>query len=161
MAALSKAIKVFIVRELAVFNTPSEVAKSVKVEFGIEVTRQRCETYDPTKRACKKLAQDLRNEFDETRKAFLDAPKNIPISNLSYRQARRQRVLDAAQSPMLILDVLDRAAKDAGGAYTNRQEITGGDGKPLLEQPVMLTPDQIKNMSAQDLAKAYFATGGK
>ncbi|MEC7118572.1 MAG: DUF2280 domain-containing protein [Pseudomonadota bacterium] len=164
MAQLKKEIKLFIVRELAVFNTPSEVAAAVKQEFKVEITRQRCESYDPTKRVGHNLSDELKAEFEATRKAFLAAPQDIPISNLSYRQARRQKVLEGAKAPMIILDVLDRAAKDMGGVFTNRQEVTGADGSPLLTEgaaQITLSPDQIKDLSAQDLAKIYFATGGK
>ncbi|MDR8258029.1 DUF2280 domain-containing protein, partial [Acinetobacter baumannii] len=48
MASLNKKQKLFIVRSLAVFNTPQETVSLVKEEFNIDVTRQQVETYDPT-----------------------------------------------------------------------------------------------------------------
>ncbi|WP_244135862.1 DUF2280 domain-containing protein [Burkholderia vietnamiensis] len=51
MAALPDAIKVFIVQALACFDTISRTAKAVREEFGVEVSPQQCERYDPTKRA--------------------------------------------------------------------------------------------------------------
>ena len=164
MAQLKKEIKIFIVRSLAQFNTPTETAQAVHQEYGVQITKQNCEKYDPTKRSGQDLSAELRKEFEATRQDFLDKPQNIPISNLSYRQARRQKVLEGTKAPMIILDVLDRAAKDMGGVFTNRQEVTGAGGSPLLAEgaaQITLSPEQIKDLSAQDLAKIYFATGGK
>ena len=56
MATLSNEVKAFIVQALACFDTPSQVAAAVREEFGIEVTRQKCEAHDPTKRAGKDLS---------------------------------------------------------------------------------------------------------
>ena len=50
MATLNKKQKLFIVRSLAQFNTPQETVLLVKEEFTIDVSRQQCEAYDPTKR---------------------------------------------------------------------------------------------------------------
>jgi len=85
MARLKKEVQTYIVRSLAQFNTPQETADLVKEEFKIEVTRQQCEAYDPTKRIGKDLSQSLKKEFEETRKSYLEAPKNIPIANQTVR----------------------------------------------------------------------------
>jgi len=42
MAALKKEVKLFIVRSLAVFNTPTETAELVNQEYGVKVTKQQC-----------------------------------------------------------------------------------------------------------------------
>ncbi|MEN1613625.1 DUF2280 domain-containing protein, partial [Pseudomonas aeruginosa] len=47
MATLNSDVKAFIVQALACFDTPSQVAESVKKEFGIEVSRQQIESHDP------------------------------------------------------------------------------------------------------------------
>lgn len=85
MATLNKKQKLFIVRSLAQFNTPQETVVLVKEEFNIDVSRQQCEAYDPTKRVGKDLSDELKKEFEVTRKDFLDTPQNIPIANLSVR----------------------------------------------------------------------------
>ena len=149
MAQLKKEIKLFIVRSLAIFNTPTETAKAVNDEFQVKVTRQQCEKYDPTKRAGMDLSAELKTEFELTRKEFLDVPKNIPISNVAYRQARRQALLNAnaGKNPMLELAILEQGAKEDGGAYTNRKELTGLNGAPIQQEStttVIATPDQIR-----------------
>lgn len=164
MVKLRKEIKLFITRSLAVFNTPQETVDAVNVEFDIKVSRQQCERYDPTKRAGKDLLPEFRAEFEATRKQFLENPQHIPIANLPYRLQRYQRSLEAVNPRAVdhIAKLLKQAAEDAGGVYTNRKEITGAGGQPLVESqpPIILSPDQIKDLSAQDLAKIYFATGG-
>lgn len=143
MAQLKKEIKLFIVRSLAVFNTPSETAQAVKEEFNIEVSRQKCEVYDPTKRVGKDLSQELKDEFFATREQFVNQPKNIPVANLTYRLQRMQRVIDNnSKNNVLVLSALEQAAKDVGGLFTNKKEITGADGKPLTEPKIyQLTPE--------------------
>ena len=65
---LSDEVKYFIVQKLACFGTPSEVAKDVKDEFGIVISRQRVQLYDPTKKAGADLGAELRAIFEATRK---------------------------------------------------------------------------------------------
>lgn len=142
MAQLRKEVKLFIVRSLAVFNTPSETAQAVHQEFGVEVTKQNCEKYDPTKRSGENLSPELKAEFEATRKQFLENPQHIPIANLAYRLQLMQRVINGAgKNSVLILKTLEQAAKDEGGAFTNRKEITGADGKPLEQNIYQMTPE--------------------
>ena len=49
MAALSEAVKIFIVQALACRDTPQEVVTLGKQEYDIEVTRSQCQNYYPTK----------------------------------------------------------------------------------------------------------------
>lgn len=131
MARLKKEVQTFIVRSLAQFNTPQETAVLVKEEFGIDVTRQQCEAYDPTKRIGKDLSQTLKKEFEATREEYLDKPKNIPIANQTVRLELYQKLIIKNKSPVMALKILKQAAQEIGGQFTNRQEITGKDGKPI------------------------------
>ena len=157
MAQLKKEVKFYIVRSLAKFNTPQETADAVNMDFGIKVTRQQCERYDPTKRAGQELSTELKAEFEATRKQFVDNPQHVPLANLTYRLERMQRVIDhAGKNSVLVLTTLEQAAKDVGGVFTNRKEITGKDGKPLTEQPkpIDLTPE-VAAAIAQALKNEY------
>lgn len=132
MAVLKKEIKLFIVRSLARFNTPTETAELVNQDYGVQVTKQQCEKYDPTKRAGENLSSELKAEFDIARKDFLDTPQNIPIANLSVRLQRLENQYQKhGKNRVAALSILKQAAEDIGGKYTNRQEITGKDGKPI------------------------------
>ncbi|MDV7365879.1 DUF2280 domain-containing protein [Acinetobacter baumannii] len=132
MAALKKEIKLYIVRSLAMFNTPQETVDLVNEEFKVKISRQQCERYDPTKRAGKDLSQELKDEFEHARKEFLEKPLNIPIANLTVRLQRLEKQYAIhAKNPLFSLKILEQAAKDIGGQFTNRQEITGKDGGPV------------------------------
>ncbi len=55
MARLTSEVKTYITQALACFDSPSQVAQAVKREFGITVSRQQCESHDPTKVTSKGL----------------------------------------------------------------------------------------------------------
>ncbi len=136
MARLKKEIKIYIVRSLAVFNTPKETVELIQQEHDVKVTPQQCEAYDPTKRTGQNLSQELKDEFNATRKDFVENTANIPIANVAYRLQRLQRIVDQSSSnKVLVMQALEQAAKEAGGAFTNRKEITGKGGAPI-EQTV-------------------------
>lgn len=132
MATLNKKQKLFIVRSLAVFNTPQETVVLVKEEFNADVTRQQVETYDPTKRAGKDLSEEFRIEFEATRKDFLEKPENIPTANKSVRlKILNDLVYKNHKNQRVVRGLLEQIAKEMGGLYTNRTEHTGKDGAPL------------------------------
>jgi len=144
MATLNKKQKLFIVRSLAQFNTPQETVVLVKEEFSIDVSRQQCEAYDPTKRVGKDLSDELKKEFEVTRKDFLDTPQNIPIANLSVRLQRMENQYQKhGKNRVAALSILKQAAEDVGGKYTNKQEITGAGGGPLQTTTVQATQAQV------------------
>ncbi len=144
MAVLKKEIKLFIVRSLARFNTPTETAELVNQDYGVQVTKQQCEKYDPTKRAGENLSDELKAEFEVTRKDFLEKPQNIPIANLTVRLQRLENQYQKhGKNRVAALSILKQAAEDMGGKYTNRQEITGKDGEALQTTVVHATQDQV------------------
>lgn len=149
MAQLKKDVKLFIVRALAVFNTPTQVAVLVNEEYALTVTKQQCERYDPTKRAGQDLSSELKAEFEAARKAFLNTPQNIPIANLSVRLQHYQHILErVGKNNVLAMKVLEQAAKDVGGQFTNKTELTGAGGGPIQQEnttTVIATPDQIRD----------------
>ena len=144
MATLNKKQKLFIVRSLAQFNTPQETVVLVKEEFSIDVSRQQCEAYDPTKRVGKDLSDELKKEFDVTRKDFLEKPQNIPIANLSVRLQRLEnQYIKHGKNRVAAQSLLKQAAEDMGGKYTNKQEITGKDGQALQTTVVQASQAQV------------------
>lgn len=148
MAALKKEIKLFIVRSLAVFNTPTETAELVNQEYGVKVTKQQCEKYDPTKRAGENLSEELRIDFEKTREMFLGKPEAIPIANLAVRLQRYESQYQKhGKNRVAALSILKQAAEDIGGKYTNKTEFTGANGEPLNPEQVthvVATPEQIR-----------------
>jgi hypothetical protein len=126
--------KTFVVQALACFDTPSTVAKAVKAEFGIDITPQSLECYDPTKRAGANVSARWRALFEATREAFLKDTSRIGISHRSVRLRALQRMAEEAErrgNMVLSAQLLEQAAKEMGNAFTNRRELTGKDGKDL------------------------------
>lgn len=124
MAALSNEVKAFIVQALACFDTPSQVAAAVREEFGLEVTRQKCEAYDPTKRAGRDLAKRWVTLFEDTRKRFREETAEIPIANRAFRLRVLGRMVVKAENMKnmaLTAQLLEQAAKEVGDVYVNRQ----------------------------------------
>lgn len=152
MARLNKRVKLYIVRSLATYETPSETARGVQEEFGIEVTKQQCEAYDPTKKTGQDLSEEFKAEFYRVCKEMNDNLSAIPIANIAYRLKRLQRFIDLEQfkeNPVIVPSLMEQAAKEVGGLYTNRKEITGAGGGPLQSEnvtQVVATPEQIRQV---------------
>ncbi|MFV5642015.1 DUF2280 domain-containing protein [Acinetobacter pittii] len=131
MAALKEPVKIYIVQALACRDTPQEVVEQVKQEFGVDISRSQCECYDPTKYSGRNLSKKFVELFESTREKFDEGLIDIPIANKYYRLKQYQRQLDRTRNVKTALKILEQAAKDIGGQFTNRQEITGKDGGPV------------------------------
>ncbi|MFJ3486587.1 DUF2280 domain-containing protein [Pseudomonas sp. NPDC090202] len=124
MATLSNEVKAFIVQALACFDTPSQVSAAVREEFGIEVTRQKCEAHDPTKRAGRDLAKRWVTLFEDTRRRFREETAEIPIANRAYRLRALGRMAEKVENMRnygLAMQLLEQAAKEVGDVYVNRK----------------------------------------
>lgn len=136
MAVLPDTVKTRITQGLACFDTPSQVAKDILAEFGLTVTPQQCEAYDPTKRSGERLGKKFRAIFEATRKAFLDDTSTIAVSHRAVRLRKLGRAADLAEQRgnlPLMAQLLEQAAKEAGDAFTNKHKLehTGKDGGPI------------------------------
>lgn len=144
MAALKDPVKLAIVQALACYDTPSQVVDLVKQEFGITLPRQQASMYDPTKPAGKKLSAKLRAVFEQTRKAFLEDVTTIPVAQQAYRLRLLQRNIERAETrgnSAMVAALLEQAAKEIGGAFTNRRELTGKGGGPIAQHNV--SPEEL------------------
>lgn len=124
MAALRDEVKAFVVQALACFDTPSQVVASVKERFGLEVTRQQCEAYDPTKYVGRNLHVKWQILFNDTRKRFREETAEIPIANRAYRLRALGRMAEKAENMKnmaLTAQLLEQAAKEVGDVYVNRR----------------------------------------
>ena len=148
MPRLDDRVKEFIVVQLACFDTPTQVSDSVKEEFNIVVTRGAVQYYNPESVAGRKLHQRYRDLFYATRKRFKDGEMDTPISHQQYRLRVMQKLANKAiekGNGVLALQILEQAAKDHGGAYTNKREVTGKDGGPVaftrITREIVRAPD--------------------
>lgn len=124
MAALRDEVKAFVVQALACFDTPSQVVVAVKENFGLEVSRQQCEAYDPTKYVGRNLHLKWRTLFEDTRARFREETADIPIANRAYRLRALGRMAEKAENMKnmaLTAQLLEQAAKEVGDIYVNRR----------------------------------------
>jgi hypothetical protein len=127
-------VKTFIVTALACFDTPSVAAAAVKEEFGLTVSRQAVQAYDPGKRAGKDLSEQWRALFAAAREKFIAETAAIGIAHKSVRLRMLDRMAASAEGKgnlVLTAALLEQAAKEDGGAFTNRRELSGPGGKPI------------------------------
>jgi hypothetical protein len=147
MAVLRSEVKVFIVQALACFDTPSQVVAAVKTEFGIEITRQQCETHDPTKFAGQKLGKTWVDLFHAARKRFREETADIPIANRAFRLRAMNRFVEKAETMKnigLAMQILEQAAKETGDIYVNRARK-----EEVGDQPVIPTRIQVDVVDAR------------
>ncbi|MBN3832946.1 DUF2280 domain-containing protein [Burkholderia sp. Ac-20344] len=154
MAALPEPIKVFVTQALACFDTPSRAAKAVRDEFGVEVSPQQCERYDPTKRAGSALSKKYREIFERTRAEFLSDTSRIGVSHRAVRLRALDRAVALAEQRgnlPLMAQLLEQAAKEAGDAFTNRRRLehTGEDGGPIVNRTVVVDEKQVADAVAK------------
>ncbi|ELX7502044.1 DUF2280 domain-containing protein [Vibrio fluvialis] len=133
MAALNNEVKAFIVQALACYDSLETVSSSVKEQFGLSLTRQQIQSYDPTKAAGKSLSTKWVELFEVTRERFQNEISDIPIANKAYRLRALDRMAARAEGLRnfnLTAQLIEQAAKECGDAYTNRQKIdhTSSDG---------------------------------
>ncbi len=136
MAALTDEVKAFIVRGLACFETPTEVSRYVKDEFGIVVTASQVQAYDPTKRQGRSLSEKWRDKFEADRAAFRTRVDEIPLANLAFRLQELMKLYRKVASQGNVVaasSLLEQAAKETGGVFTNRTrvEASGPNGAPI------------------------------
>ena len=114
------------VERLACFDRPTEVQRAVAAEFKIKVTLPQLAAYDATAASSKNLSKTLRELFEATRAKFLADTSRIPIAHKSYRLRMLDKMAEkAADTGNLVVaaQLLEQAAKEEGGAYTNRQKL--------------------------------------
>jgi hypothetical protein len=140
MAILTDEIKEFIVKGLACFDTPSYVAEAVRVNFGIEISRQQVHEYDP---ACSRPpAQRWRELHAVTREMFLRDTAEIGLSHKTVRLRMLDRLAHRCErnSVALALACLERAAKECGGMYEKRSGAMPQPSAPKLTPAEPQTP---------------------
>lgn len=141
MAVLNDVIRAFIVRGLACFDTPSTVAKDVEAEFGIKIDRDQVRQYSPDWPG-RPPAKRWLKMHTEIRKAFVEEQAGIAIASMSMRLRRLERVLTKAETignPDMVMRALEQAAKEVGGAFTNKHLHAGADGGPIGVEIVRFT----------------------
>lgn len=152
MAALKDEVKRFIVQALACFDTPTQVVLAVKETFGVEVSRQQCEQYDPTKHAGRDLGVKWKAVFEDTRKRFREETAEIPIANRAFRLRTMSRFIEKAESMKnigLAMQILEQAAKEVGDVYVNRHRKDEPDDEPAIPTRIQVDVVDARKPNAE------------
>jgi hypothetical protein len=152
MAALKDEVKRFIVQALACFDTPTQVVQAVKETFGVEVSRQQCEQYDPTKHAGRDLGVKWKAVFEDTRKRFREETAEIPIANRAFRLRAMNRFVERAETMKnigLAMQILEQAAKEVGDVYVNRNRKDELDDEPAIPTRIQVDVVDARKPNAE------------
>jgi len=152
MAALKDEVKRFIVQALACFDTPTQVVQAVKETFGLELTRQQCELYDPTKYAGRDLGVKWRTVFEDTRKRFREETAEIPIANRAFRLRAMNRSFERADSSKnipLAMQILEQAAKETGDMFVNRSRKEEPEDQPAIPTRIQVNVVDARKPNAE------------
>jgi hypothetical protein len=129
--SLTDEIKAFIVRGLARYETPSQVARAVNATFGIEVSRQLVYRYDPA--GSKPPAERWIELHAMTRAKFLAELAEIGVAQKVVRLWTLDRFAREAEDNnemAACAAFLEQAAKECGGIYEGRRRGAPPDDAP-------------------------------
>jgi type II secretory pathway pseudopilin PulG len=118
MAVLTDEIKTFIVKSLACYDSPSQVAKDVLTMFGVEVSRQQVYAYNPD--GTETPAQRWVDLFDATREVFLADVSHIGVTHKAVRLRMLERMIHKAiehNYTLVAAKLLAQVARECGGMY--------------------------------------------
>ncbi len=126
--------KHFVVESLACGRYPHEVVEAVKERFGIDVSIQRIECYDPTKVAGRSLSMELQLLFVSARDKYVAEMKHIAVSHQVWRVDLLDRLVARTYKKgnvPLTAELLEQAAREVGGMYTNARVFSGPNNGPI------------------------------
>lgn len=144
---LTEEQKAYVVTELACFVPPKTVLAGLYERWeGVDATYHQVAKYDPTRGfGDRKPAAKWIALFEYTRQQYLSELSRYPIADKVFRTAQRQRMFDKAVergNDVFALQVLQEAAKDLGGLYTNKR-IVSGDPLQTLAQMLGISPSEL------------------
>jgi len=134
------------------------VVTAVTNEIGVVVSRQQVQCCDPEKAAGSALSKRWSDLFFATREAFLHDAAAIPIGHRSFRLRGLQRMYEQASErgkAALAAALLEQAAKEVGGIFTNRRELSGPAGGPIRAESVHSLSDAELERIAAGVVRPY------
>lgn len=143
--------KDFAVLCFARFMRPGQVIAAIQERYGITIDRRLIQNYDPTSAKGQSLGKKRKALFEAMRERFLKDLDEIPIANRAMRLQQLQLHYDSAvdaKNVRMALDVLEKAAKEAGGFHSNEKHVHLS-GKVKVEE---VTEDEMRNGLAAAIA---------
>lgn len=144
---LSDNHKKWIVTHLAMFYSPTQVWRMFLAEFpGTTVSLQAIGHYDPTRPGVKQNppGKEWIALFHATRDEYLRQQARIGITHQTNRLHRLDRMASLAEQQGnlgLAKEIIELAAKEVGGALTNRRVVV--DPKDTLARLLGVEPENL------------------
>src|SRR5690606_36425432 len=88
-----------------------------------------------------RMSQKLKDTFEVRRKKFLEEVSDIPGANQAYRLRQLHRMANEAmrrKNIVLAASLMEQAAKEMGGMFTNKRELSGPNGGPIPMTPTTI-----------------------
>lgn len=144
---LTEAQRIKAIQMQACFSTPTETLKALQEEWpGLQISLQAIDGLNPLTYQGRNLAKRWVTIFNATRKAFLADITRIGIANPAVRLQELAGVAKRAKerkNDVLLMSALEQAAKESGGAFTNRLQLTTPPGQPLTVEH-QVTAESVK-----------------
>jgi hypothetical protein len=130
---LNEEQKAFLVMAWARFLSPKDIMREFSATFGCRIDDKQVHHYNPLGSRARssptgKGLEKWQVLFAETREDFVNKILDIPIANVSYRlRELNDAYVEAKEKKNLRLcnEILEQAAKESGGAFTNKREVAG------------------------------------
>lgn len=157
-ALLTEDAKDFATMCFARFMRPSQVIAAIEERYGVTIDKRLIQNYDPETAKGQTLGKKRKALFWATRERFLKELEEIPIANKAVRlqqlQLHYERAIDSkTPNVRLALEVLEKAAKEAGGVHTNEHRVHhSGRVAAVPVEPV--SEDEMRNSLAVVIAEA-------
>jgi hypothetical protein len=118
--------KAYVVRRLATYDTPTAIARDLEALFGVEISVQAVDHYNPERGSYDNLAPCWKELFWETRKAYIAACAEAGTMEQMLRVRLREDMVLMARDAghyRIANELLDSIAKEAGKMFTNRHTL--------------------------------------
>lgn len=139
-------VRQFITIYNAVGTAPKETRVAVKEVFGVDVSPSQVDHYNPTKAAGLTLCLDLKKLF---RKAQREHQAMVIKAGISDKRRRMQLLHNMAEKSYesgnfpLAAQLLEQAAKEEGGLYTNKSLVQVDDKRAAMAKLLNCKPEDI------------------
>ena len=125
---LTEEQKQYIVCQFAIFKRTWQICHSFRDTYGEEITAAQVSNFDIAKRlkGQRSIAKWV-PMFDAARAKFLADVASVPVANATYRIHQLDEMFDIAfkkKNYVAAAKLLEQAAKETGGAYTNQRELS-------------------------------------
>ena len=133
---LTKNQKAYIVVRLACYDSPPAIAKSLKEDFGIEITRQALERYNPMRAAGRACSEQWATLFHETRRKLVEGRADIGAAHKMVRirwldQMARREMTDG--NTVKARGLLKQVAEEMGESGRHEHEEVGANISELSD----------------------------